>query len=154
MADDVLNVDGLNKMLKALKGKPPVIRVGILGSHNARNDKSGLSNSDIGAEHEFGSSKMPRRSFLRVPLSDYLDKRIASAGLITEDSLKEVLKTGSVIPWCKTIGNIAVSVVEEAFNSNGFGQWAPWKNGYTSLTGNILKNTQQLSESISFEVVE
>lgn len=154
MADDVIDMNGLDKILKALKGKPPVIRVGIFGSHNARNDKSGLSNSDIGAEHEFGSSKMPRRSFLRVPLSDNLDKKIASSGLITEDSLKQVLKIGSIIPWCKTIAQIAESVVQDAFNSNGNGQWAPWKNGYTSLTGNILKNTQQLAESISSEVVE
>lgn len=150
-AVESFNVKGLDQILKALKTKPPIARVGILGSTNARSGKQN-SNATIGAAHEFGTTKMPQRSFLRVPISENLNKSLESSGLLTKETLQDVIKWGSVLPWVTKVAIVAEGIVLDAFASNGFGKWAPWKGSYTSSTGQILVNSQQLRNSISYEV--
>lgn len=155
MSDDGDTIDiqtkGLDQLLKALKVKPPVGRIGILGDKDARS--SGGSNASIGMMHEYGISPMPQRSFLRQPLNDNLDKAIESEGAIDEDVLKEVIKNGSVIPWLQKIMIIAEKIVLGAFDSNGYGKWQAWKTpGYTNNTGMILVDSQQLRNSITTDV--
>lgn len=156
MADEdetTLETKGLDQLLKALKAPPPNSRIGVLGGNNARQKDKAATNATIGAAHEFGTENMPQRSFLRVPLTDNLNKRIESSGLLDADVMKEVIKVGSVIPWLKKIMGIAEGIVAEAFASNGFGKWAAWKTkGYTSKTGNVLVDTEQLRDSITSEV--
>lgn len=161
---DSFNVNGLDQMIKALKGKPPSARVGILGSTNPRNNarssmtyasvanSQATSNATVGAAHEFGTSKIPMRSFLRVPLMDLLDKEIDSSGALDKDVLKNVIKSGSVLPWLTKITILAQKIVLGAFDSGGYGKWPSWKGNYTSNTGQILLDTQQLRNSITYEV--
>lgn len=149
-----LNIRGLNQILKALKVRPPVARVGILGDKNSRTGKSN-SNATVGAAHEFGTSKMPRRSFLREPLTDHLNSEIESSGALDKDVLAQVIKEGTTLPWIKKIALLAEKVVLEGFSTGGYGKWAPWKTpGYVSNTGQILVDTQQLRNSITSEVKE
>lgn len=165
MAEDetTFNVQGLDQILKALKAKPPVARIGILGDSTRNNARSSMSyasvsnsqatsNATVGAAHEFGTSKMPMRSFLRIPLMDFLDKELESSGLIDKSALKDVIKQGSLMPWMIKVSKVAEKIVQGAFDSNGYGKWAPWKGNYESATGNILVNTQQLRNSITSEV--
>lgn len=147
------SVKGLDSILKSLKGKPPVARVGILGSKNARAGKSN-SNATIGAAHEFGTSKIPQRSFLRVPLNDHLNKEIEKSGALDKDALENVIKSGSVLPWLQKIAFLAEKVVLDAFDSQGDGKWRKWSKGYSNNTGMILQDTTQLRNSITSEVVE
>lgn len=172
MSEDqtTVNVKGLDQILKGLKGKMPTAKVGILGG-NARSD--GLSNADVGAAHEFGTSKLPMRSFLRIPIADNLDKRMQQANLMSEEVLKAVIKDGSVLPWIKQVAVIAENIVLDAFDTGGFGKWAPWGTSpsiikrvgrsiglikqarpYSNNTGMILVDTQQLRNSITYEVSE
>lgn len=153
MSDDTtIETKGLDQILKALKIKPPVARIGILGAANARSGK-GTSNATIGAAHEFGTSKLPMRSFLRVPLSERLQKAMESSGALDSDTLKNVIKEGSVLPWITKVAILAENIVLDAFDTGGFGKWAAWKNpGYTNNTGMILVDTQQLRNSITYEV--
>lgn len=152
-----VNVKGIENLLKALKGKPPKARVGVLGSKvNRGNDGSGKSqqtNADIGARHEFGLGNMPQRSFLRVPIAENLDKYMANTGFTDEESLKQVIKDGSLKPWLKQIAVLAEAIVSDAFDSGGFGKWPAWKTpGYTNQANQILVDTQQLRNSITSEV--
>ena len=66
------NLDGLEELRKKL-GDQYVARVGILGGHAARTDEeSGLTNSEIGVIHEFGSDNAgipPRSICLMVRLA-------------------------------------------------------------------------------------
>lgn len=158
---DTVNVEGLNSLLKALKGPPPQARVGILGGKDARKaaqgEKAVPGNAEIGAAHEYGSPSkgIPQRSFLRVPISDHLQKKMDGSGLFTEDTTKQVINSKSVVPWLKTVAILAEDIVKEAFQTKGFGKWAPWKiPGYTSKTGDILVDTTQLRDSIVSEVKE
>jgi len=153
VADDTLKLDvkGLDQLLKALKANPPNARVGILGSTNPRSGKS-PSNATVGAAHEFGTSKMPQRSFLRIPIADNLANQMQASGAFDKDVLKAVIKSGTVLPWIKKVTMIAEQIVLEAFATSGYGKWAPWKKGYTSKTGQILVDTNQLRDSITSEV--
>lgn len=156
---DTLEIRGLEKLLKALKtSRPPIARVGILGAEGSTQHATGApaTNAEIGAVHEFGSPTrgIPMRSWLRMPLNHYLNKQLEQAGAFTKDEAKEVVKTGSLLPWVTKMGIVAVSIVQDAFGSNGFGSWAPWKNGYSNNTGSILVDTQQLRNSVTYDVKE
>lgn len=149
--EDEVQIKGLNQLLKALKAKPPSIRVGIMGSKNQR-EGSG-SNATIGASHELGLGGHPIRSFLRVPITEHLESRMRGSDMLSEETLKEVIRQGTVLPWSQQVAVLAEGIVADAFATGGFGAWAPWKNpNYTNNTGDILKDTQQLSESITSEV--
>ncbi len=148
--DTTIHIKGLENIIKALKGKLPVCKVGIFGSKNARS--GGKSNATIGAAHEYGTSSLPVRSFLRVPLSENLDKYLEKSGAFDKDVLEQVLKTASIKPWLEEAGVIAENVVQDAFATGGFGKWPAWKQGYSNNTGDILIDTTQLRNSISHEV--
>src|SRR4051812_24455481 len=152
MSDTVeLNLRGLDKFIKSLKGDLPTVRIGILGNGTARRgDKQ--SNAEIGYKHEFGASGMPMRSFLRVPLTDHMQEYLDKAGAFDPDAFKNVIKTGSIKIWVQKIAVIAEQIVQDGFASGGFGKWAAWKPGYQNRTGQILVDSQQLRNSITSEV--
>ncbi len=154
---DTVNVDGLEKMLKALKQKPPKARIGILSDKDTRTGDGPIDNAELGMVHEFGSLKqgLPQRSFLRVPLNDRLGKEMEKEGALSEAEFKEVLKTGTVTPWLKKVAILAEGIVLGAFDSAGYGKWPKWKDpGYTNNAGQILVDTGQLRNSITSEVKE
>lgn len=144
----------LDNLLRVLKKNQPHVEVGILGAKNNREGNG--SNAEIGAKHEFGSDGMPQRSFLKVPISDNLEKYLVKGGLFDEEAiLKEAVAANSLAPVMKKIGIVAENIVSDAFASGGFGKWPAWKiPGYQNNTGQILVNTQQLRNSITSEVKE
>lgn len=150
--DTTLNVEGLDHLLKALKAKPPIVRVGILGDKNARSGKS-HSNATVGAAHEFGTTKIPQRSFLRIPLTEKLQSYMESSGALDKATMAEVIRQGSVVPWLRKIAILSEKIVADAFATGGFGKWQSWKNpNYQNNTGQLLIDSQQLRNSITSEV--
>lgn len=159
--EDTFNVMGLDKLLKALHAKPPVTRVGILGSstHYAQL-KAGQSmpkhvptNAEVGAAHEFGTTTIKQRSFLRMPVTDGLQKEMESSGLFDYDVIRDVLKEGTVKPWMNKVAICAEACIADAFDTGGNGKWPAWKNSnYSNNAGQLLVDTQQLRNSITSEV--
>lgn len=149
-----LRLHGLDQLLKALKAREPTARIGILGSGQRAGKGSPPSNATIGAWHEFGTSKMPMRSFLRVPLTDHLNDRLASAGAFDPETLKAVIASGSLIPWIKKVMIVAKVIVLEGFDTGGFGKWPDLAQSTWSKkkVQQILVETQQLRNSITTEV--
>lgn len=160
MSDDAytINVKGLDSIIRALKKKPPVTRVGILGSDAARSSTSGgLTNDEIGRAHEYGSFArgLPERSFLRMPVTEKLEIAMENSGALKETTIDKIIKAGSVIPWMQKVAVLAHNIVLGAFDSGGYGKWPKWKNeNYQSKTGKILMDTTQLRNSITYEVKE
>lgn len=155
--ETTLKVDGLEKLLKALKAKPPVARVGILGDKSTRSGGGGgqPTNAEVGAAHEFGAPArgLPARSFLRVPISENLQKEMEKSQAFDEQVLSEVIKSGSVLAWMQKIAILAEGIVSDAFDSKGFGKWPSWSSpNYTNNAGQVLVDTKQLRESITSEV--
>ncbi len=156
MSDDevTFNIDGLDKLLSALKGKPPTASIGVPGTPRTK-DGNGkgpeLTNAQVGAFHEFGTSKLPVRSFLRVPLIDHLAKRLESKGLLDQHLLQQVIATRSPIPWAEAVVKTAAEIVDEAFETSGFGKWPPSDMRHKQNPQTLIE-TSQLRESIVTEV--
>ena len=150
-----MEIKGLEKLLKALKGKPPTARIGIL-TGKASEDHDGSTNAEIGAAHEFGAPArgLPQRSFLRVPLAEKLNPELQKDGAFSKQQMESVLKEGTVLPWLKMVAIVAEKVVQDAFGSAGFGKWPAWSPEYENNTGMILVDTTQLRDSITSEVKE
>lgn len=156
MSDDTtLNVDGLDKLIRALKKEPPKTRVGVLGSKTVRTSQEGASpsNAEIGAAHEFGTTTLPQRSFLRIPISENLQKYMEKSGAFTKEAIQQVLADGSLVPYMKKVATIAEAIVAEAFNTGGFGKWKPSKMDSKKVKQTLVE-TQQLRNSITSEVKE
>lgn len=149
MSKDVeLKDSGLNELISLLKNKMPKSRVGILGS-GARQD--GNSNAEIGLKHEFGDGKTPMRSFLRIPLTDNLQKYLDNAGGVDNETLKKCIDEKSLVPLFKKIAVLGEQVVLDGFETGGFGKWKP-SNMKFKKNQQTLVETQQLRNSITSEV--
>jgi phage gpG-like protein len=146
-----LNDARLKDLLKAFKNKLPTVRVGILGDKNSRKDGDGQTNAEIGAQHEFGTTELPQRSFLRMPLKDHLQGYLDKSGLFDQDLLTQVVKDHSLVPWLKKIGVLGERVVAEAFDTGGFGKWTA-SNMANKANHQTLVETHQLRDSITSEV--
>ena len=172
MSDDAydLNTKNLDAILKAMKNNMSKVRVGILGGKTIRNNfqvdakksinaTSGKApkmrfevetNAAVGALHEFGTSKLPMRSFLRMPISENLQKELEKSQAFGEEALKEVVKIGSFLPWLYDLAALAEKIVSDAFDTGGFGKWDKTKT--ENNTGMTLVDTQQLRNSITSDV--
>ena len=155
MADVELNTKGLEQLLKSLKN-PPVARVGILGDKSTRctgRSQDTPTNAQIGAWHEFGTTRHPVRSFLRLPITMLLDKRLQESDAFNKDVLKRVMQGGSIAPWLRLVAIEAEAIVAGAFDSGGYGTWVPSDMRYKK-NHQTLVETQQLRNSITSEVKE
>lgn len=139
-------------------------RVGIMGESDARkksdsHETDAPGNAQIGAWHEYGipegsGTRMPQRSFLRMPIilkmQEYLKKGL------DKKTFNASIEDKSLAPMYRRLGVIGRKIVLDAFASGGFGQWAPLAP-YTiahKKVAQILVETQDLRNSITFEVVE
>lgn len=159
MSDVEIKLEGLDHLIKALKGASvPKGRVGILGDQgqravSAEDPAEGpLTNAQVGAFHIFGTSRTPRRDFLFKPINEHLNKRLP--GLFSKAELKAMVKAGTVRPLLEKACVAAEGIVAEAFDSNGFGEWAPLKESTLERkeTKQTLVESQQLRNSITSDV--
>lgn len=145
----MLNVDVkidtrmLEKLEKAL-GDIPALKVGVLGDGR---------NAYIGAVHEFGLGDNPRRSWLEEPLNDRYQDTLEASKLLEDKKLEEKIIAQGWEFFMEKLGVVALTVVNEGFATNGFGKWDAWSKGYKSKTGQILVDTTQLRDSVTYQIV-
>lgn len=153
MSDEAYNLEikGLEKLIAALKGKPPIARVGILGGKAAESHGKLMTNAAIGACHEFGTATLPQRSFLREPISEHLTERLEQSGAFDKEVLKEVVREGTILPWVQKVAVLAEGIVADAFDTGGFGKWKPSNMTYKENQQTLVETTQ-LRNSITSEV--
>jgi phage gpG-like protein len=159
------------------------IQVGIFGNKDARNEvatkisksgkrshvkvaktTAGVTNAEIGFVHEMGSKtrNIPRRSFLWLTF----DRK----GPVLEAMLKDIMKglfnpttagaaqttrdEGKIREGLKKIALQAENLVQMAFQTGGFGWWAPLQPGTIKAKGSSkpLIDVGQLRRSISSRV--
>ncbi len=151
-----LGIAGVAKRLRQISGY--AAKVGVLQSTNKRSSNhpgsEGLGNADIGLENEFGSGPqgIPERSFLRMPLQDHMQDAVQSVG----PSIEGVLTAGAApsLP-AVALGEAGVLVVNQAFASDGFGDWPANARLTEELKGfnDPLTETGQLQRAITSKVV-
>lgn len=178
-----LNIDKLLKVREEFS-KNYVTRVGIIGSKTnrlaqapdethkqykartkltlkakfnhgeVRAEQAGeLTNAEIGFIHENGSQalRIPRRSFLEMPLNLKIPDYYAKLG----PQLMRAINDGNIRKMYVDLGIKGEQIVQQAFASRGFGQWAP-NAPYTiqkKKSSQPLIDTAQLRKSISSDVV-
>lgn len=126
--DDVkLEFKKLINLIKLLKDGMPAVRVGIMGETANRNSGE-LNNAEIGFTNEFGKltgyPKIPARSFLRMPLRSVIfTEKLHSKKSLSGKEFEKALKSGKGEEFSKKVGMVAEETIQEAFSTNGFGNW-------------------------------
>lgn len=120
------NTDNLDKLIKALK-QDYTLRVGIIGSKATavQHEESSLTNAEIGTFHEFGTSKMARRSFLEDSLKFKISSDDAEWRNIKKDAWKQMFNKFKPQEFLQDLGAKCLLYIEEGFETNGFGMWKP-----------------------------
>lgn len=131
-----------------------VARVGILGS-DAGEDHDGMTNSEIGLIHEFGSESrnIPPRSFLRMPVEV---RQATIVHQMTKPRTRAKIETGDIEGVFKDLGMAAEAVIQGAFTTRGFGKWVPNAPATVAAKGSSapLIDTGQLRRAITSDVVK
>jgi len=117
----------LEKLVKELKSDH-YVDVGILGEAGST-EEGGLTLAALGVVHEFGTdkagrgnkTKIPARSFIKMPLETKQGDIQAGA----EKNLEKNLAAGDVKQVFTDIGIAGEAAIQEAFDTAGFGKWAP-----------------------------
>lgn len=86
----------------------------------------GLTNPEIAAKNEFGVG-VPRRSMLRMPFHLHGDKVLKNAQADARARLAEVARAPrrAAQKILDRVGIAGENLVQEAFDSRGFGSWKP-----------------------------
>lgn len=148
---------GLDKFVKAISTNM-IVKVGIFGAKNPRRDQKGtLTNAEVGFIHEFGTDKIPKRSFLRMPLFLYGDDILA---MVKKSGAAKKLAAGKGVQVLADLGIACENVILRAFDSGGWGDWAPnapstirRKSKKGRRSDSPLIDTGQLRRSIASAVV-
>lgn len=85
-----------------------------------------LTNPEIAAKNEFGVG-VPRRSMLRMPLHLHGDRVLKDAKVDATVQFKEVARApvATAKRFLKRLGIAGENLVQEAFDTRGFGSWKP-----------------------------
>lgn len=112
---------GLEKLVAKLKEKH-FVEVGYFKEAKA---PDGSSVAGYMAPNEFGAiigkKKIPKRSSIRMPLQ-VKSKKIQNYVYL---KAKKHLEAGDILAIFEDIGIAAESVIQEAFDTRGFGTWPP-----------------------------
>lgn len=148
------NLKGLDDLRRQMGGAY-VARVGILGGKAVRTDSSPLNNAEIGVIQMFGSytKKIPPRDFLLAPIQRNQRKIIE---MMQKSSIREAVAQGDYKKIFQFLGVIAEGFVQQAFETSGFGQWAPNKPTTVQAKGSDkpLIDTGQLRRAITSDVAK
>jgi hypothetical protein len=126
IGDSVVEGD-FSKIESLIKGleEQHVVDVGVLGDDGAAPHPGSDDESvaEIGAKHEFGviGEGLPKRSFILMPIQSKqraIEKQV-------EKNLEANLASGNLLSVYRDIGFAAEAVIQEAFETGGFGKWEP-----------------------------
>lgn len=127
LANIKYNTDGLESLITRLK-TDKVVRVGIIGTKAKSQRKGGMTNAEIGTIHEFGSEDgkhPPQRSFLAEPLAEKLNFNQESMKGMRKSLWKNVILGNKSDVFLAELGAKALSIIEGAFLTYGYGKWKP-----------------------------
>ena len=147
-----------NDIIKELMPKSSKITVGVKernhfiayrGGEKSEHSKGGAfyraTTTQIAAVHEYGLGNNPRRSFIRDTIKKWL---FVDAGSLAQKNYQRIDF------FLKAISNKVYERIQEAFDTNGWGQWKDLSDEYIRRTGRslpALTDTGQLRAAIYTE---
>ncbi len=159
ISKDLKNLKSLAEGLK-LKEKYKA-KIGIIGDGaKVVHSDSMKTNTEIGMIHEFGTKSggmIPERSFLRFPI-EHKKKELIEKILISKDKIASILSSGdndSIKGIYAKLGIMGEAIIQEAFETRGFGTWA--SNSAMTIANkgsdSPLIDTSQLRKSVTSTVI-
>ena len=142
---DIKKLEVIQSTLKKLDDENFHIQIGVFGEKGSRK-KTEITNAEIGFVHEMGSvsRNIPRRSFLWDTFIHKGDKLM----IMLKGDVETLFKKGKVDLYLKRVGIACTNLVGEAFDTGGWGRWAPLK--YASIMGKVkgslVKRKKQAAE--------
>ena len=96
---------------------------------------------------------VPARSFIRMPLALFLPKAIEEVKILEDDVGNDKINYEAI---ANALGEASVEVIQEAFDTQGFGNWLPHQSKeYAENNDNpVLDKTGALRNSIGYEIIE
>lgn len=136
-----LHLEEMKKLRAELeKAKGARVKVGVLGNTTGRwgPGSGNWTNAGLGVVHEFGSIQrnVPARSFLRMPLMTRLPKKVDEIGRAT---WRSIVLTKGIMPALGSLGLVAENLVQRAFETGGFGQWAQLSPRYARWKEQLIR---------------
>lgn len=129
------------------------LRVGIIGSKATKTHKnSDKTNAEIGSFHEFGSSDgkhPPRRSFLVDSLKFKLKFNEEKLKELRSSLFKNFFDKKNPKLFLQDLGARCLTIIEEGFNTNGFGMWKPLTDKlFTKRLEKAIKSYNRLEKQM------
>lgn len=139
-----------------------IVKVGVLASgsagkvaFDADGHTSGFTMAEIAATNEFGTvdGRIPARSMIRMPLETKSDELY---GWMKSKKAEKMIVEGQTDKMLEQLGGRAEVVIQEAFDSRGFGLWKPNAPATIDKKGSSspLIDTSEFRKSFSSEVVK
>lgn len=151
-----MNLTGLGKLVDDLRDHKA--RVGVLGDSgkNGRDDDVPITNAELMLIHEFGSetNNIPPRSALRMPIETKKGDLVKS--IRKSQTFKGHIETGDIMKAVETVGVMAEAIVQDAFETKGFGQWpakSPATQAQSQNPAQPLIESGQLRRAITSDAV-
>jgi hypothetical protein len=139
--------DAMVKAAREMYGKP-YVAVGIMGTEQREDGK--IKNWELGTIHEFGTEKIPARSFLRSTYKEHLSEMRAIIKKLHHKVLHEKMKKGDALAL---IGEKFTALVKAKITAH-----IPPPNEPATIarkgSSTPLVDTGQLLNSIRYEVRE
>lgn len=141
---------GLERIIKGLK-EPHGVDIGVFKDAKT---PDGQSVAEYGAYNEFGSvsvpNRPPKRSFIRMPL----ETKQGDIAKYAESHAREHIEAGDIKAIFEDIGIAGQAKIQEAFDTGGFGTWAPDADSTVARKGSdaVLIDKGLARKSVTYEV--
>lgn len=128
-----MDITKMKDLYESLKHRPSV-QVGVFQQKTTRKEP-GLTNATLAAIHEYGAPEhgLPARSILKEPLKDHAKEIMASI----KGKADMIVKASNLKSLWSLVGIAAEKVISQAFDTGGFGKWAP--DSYKTLLAKLRK---------------
>jgi phage gpG-like protein len=148
-----LNLKGFEELRRGLN-RGEYVKVGVLGSYKASRKGDTITNPELAVIHEFGaaSANIPPRSFIRMPIQSHRKEILNYAA---SADVRGLLLKGEKKKALGKLGVFAENIIQKAFDTAGFGQWAPNSPRTIAAKGSShpLVDTGALRRSVTSKVV-
>lgn len=154
-----LDIGKMKVLVSFLEGGMPDVKVGVISKNNKR-QKGKPTNAEVGFANEFGvhtgKTKIPARSFIRMPLETHFYKNLLSKKSLTKKEFEKAVKNGKADEFAKKVGVVAEETIQDAFATRGWGKWKENKPSTIKRkkSDSPLIDTGELRRSISSEVIK
>lgn len=151
-----LSVDnkGLGQFAKNLS-QPYYAKIGVLASGKANEVHNGTTatNAEIGVWNEFGTDKIPPRSWLRMPIEFKMPE---IKKFIASKPMQKLILAGRIQDALALLAVKGEQIIQDAFASAGFGKWTPNAPSTIAKKGSSspLIDKGQFRAAVTSEVVK